>query len=86
MVKRLQKITNKKVQLILTNKPKLVYVDPSKLVVKGDIIWSDNPNELNVQVVTPSNFKICTVSPCASFFFFEILNQLNMISLIMGYE
>ncbi|XP_047332192.1 3-phosphoinositide-dependent protein kinase 1-like [Impatiens glandulifera] len=66
-VKKLRKITNKKVQLILTNKPKLIYVDPSKLVGKGDIPWSDNPNELNVQVMTPSYFKICTPKKVLSF-------------------
>ena len=62
MVKKIQKLTNKKVQLILTNKPRLIYVNPSKLVVKGNIIWSDNPNDLSIQVTSPSHFKICTVS------------------------
>ncbi|KAI3458894.1 hypothetical protein Pfo_015557 [Paulownia fortunei] len=67
MVKKLQKLTNKKVQLILTNKPKLIYVDPAKLVVKGNIIWSDNPNDLSIQVTSPSNFKICTPKKVLSF-------------------
>jgi len=67
MVKKIQKLTNKKVQLILTNKPKLIYVNPSKLVVKGNIIWSDSPNDLNVQVMSPSHFKICTPKKVLSF-------------------
>ncbi|KAI4346441.1 hypothetical protein L6164_007336 [Bauhinia variegata] len=66
-VKKIQKITNKKVQLILTNKPKLIYVDPSKLILKGNIIWSDNPNDLNIQVTSPSHFKIVTPKKVLSF-------------------
>ncbi|XP_077237700.1 3-phosphoinositide-dependent protein kinase 1-like isoform X2 [Tasmannia lanceolata] len=57
-VKKIQKLTNKKVQLILTDKPKLIYVDPSKLMLKGNIIWSDNPKDLSIQVVNLSHFKI----------------------------
>ncbi|KAK4431075.1 3-phosphoinositide-dependent protein kinase [Sesamum alatum] len=67
MVKKLQKLTNKKVQLILTNKPKIIYVDPAKLVAKGNITWSNNPNDLSVQVTSPSHFKICTPKKVLSF-------------------
>ncbi|XP_052184642.1 3-phosphoinositide-dependent protein kinase 2-like [Diospyros lotus] len=67
MVKKIQKLSNKKVQLILTNKPKLMYVDPSKLIIRKDIPWSDNPNELSIQVTSPSHFKICTPKKILSF-------------------
>ncbi|GMI88101.1 3'-phosphoinositide-dependent protein kinase 2 [Hibiscus trionum] len=67
MVKKLQKLSSKKVQLILTNKPKLMYINPSELVVKGNIIWSNNSNDLSVQVASPSQFKIVTPTKVLSF-------------------
>ncbi|VAH82363.1 unnamed protein product [Triticum turgidum subsp. durum] len=48
-LKKINKLSNKKVQLILTNKPQLICVDPAKMVTKGNISWSDDPSELNVQ-------------------------------------
>ncbi|XP_073105712.1 3-phosphoinositide-dependent protein kinase 2-like [Elaeis guineensis] len=59
-LKKLQKLSNKKIQLILTDKPKLICVDPSKMMVKKNIIWSNNPAGLSVQVSNSSHFKICT--------------------------
>lgn len=67
MVKKIQKLTNKKVQLILTDKPKLIYVDPYKLMIKGNIIWSDNPNDLSIQVTNSTHFKICTAKKVITF-------------------
>ncbi|XP_072964143.1 3-phosphoinositide-dependent protein kinase 2-like isoform X1 [Typha angustifolia] len=60
MLKKIRKLTNKKVQLILTDKPKLICVDPSRMIAKGNILWSDNPRDLCVQVANSSHFKICT--------------------------
>ncbi|CAL9078879.1 unnamed protein product [Musa textilis] len=66
-LKKIQKLSNKKVQLILTDKPKLLCVDPSKMTAKANIIWSNNPSDLNVQVANPSHFKICTPKKVTSF-------------------
>ncbi|KAL5716777.1 non-specific serine/threonine protein kinase [Ranunculus cassubicifolius] len=66
-IKKLNKLSTKKVQLILTDKPKLICVDPAKLMLKGNIIWSDNPSDLSIQVLNASHFKLCTPKKVRSF-------------------
>ncbi|CAM8930090.1 unnamed protein product [Rhodiola kirilowii] len=66
-VEKVQKSSNKKVQLILTDKPRLICTSPSKLKQEGDIIWTDSPDELSIQVTSPSHFKICTPKRVISF-------------------
>ncbi|KAI0507858.1 hypothetical protein KFK09_013986 [Dendrobium nobile] len=66
-LKKLRLLTSKKVQLILTNKPRLFYVNPSKSMENMKIIWSDNPNGISVQVLNPSHFKVCTPMKLSSF-------------------
>lgn len=66
-LKKLQKLTNKKVQLILTDKPKLVCVDPSKVMSKGNIIWSGNSGDISIHVTSSSHFKISTPKKILSF-------------------
>eukprot|EP01129_Flabellula_baltica_P000247 TRINITY_DN10285_c0_g1_i1.p1 TRINITY_DN10285_c0_g1~~TRINITY_DN10285_c0_g1_i1.p1 ORF type:complete len:453 (-),score=128.60 TRINITY_DN10285_c0_g1_i1:31-1389(-) len=50
-----RKLSKKKRMLILTNKPRLFYVDAKKMVVKGEIPWS---NSIQVQVRNEVVFKI----------------------------
>ncbi|PIA43444.1 hypothetical protein AQUCO_01900085v1 [Aquilegia coerulea] len=66
-LKKVNKLSSKKVQLILTDKPKLICIDPAKLMLKGNIIWSDNPNDLSIQVISSSHFKLCTPKKVRSF-------------------
>ncbi|XP_020590490.1 3-phosphoinositide-dependent protein kinase 2-like isoform X2 [Phalaenopsis equestris] len=66
-LKKLRLLTSKKVQLILTNKPRLFYVDPSKSIESMKILWSDNPNDIGVQVLNSSHFKVCTPMKVSTF-------------------
>ncbi|XP_039124202.1 3-phosphoinositide-dependent protein kinase 2-like isoform X2 [Dioscorea cayenensis subsp. rotundata] len=65
-LKKFRKLKSKKVQLILTDKPRLISVNANKLMEKK-IVWSDNPNSINVQVVNSSHFKITTPTKVMSF-------------------
>lgn len=67
-LKKFRKLKSKKVQLILTDKPRLISVNANKLMEKK-IVWSDNPNSINVQVVNSSHFKITTVSSVLNIFY-----------------
>ncbi|KAK8952506.1 3-phosphoinositide-dependent protein kinase 2 [Platanthera zijinensis] len=66
-IKKLRLLTSKKVQLILTNRPRLFYVNTSKSMENMKLLWSDNPNDITIQVLNPSHFKICTPMKVSSF-------------------
>lgn len=59
LVKKHKGFSSKKRQLILTNTPRLLYVDPVKMVLMGTIPWT---SDLSVRVESPCNFNIWTVS------------------------
>jgi hypothetical protein len=48
------------VQLILTSKPRLIYIDPIRMKQKGEIPWSDN---LYVNSKSATAFDVVTVRP-----------------------
>ena len=58
VIKR-RRFTAKKRQLILTDKPRILYIDPEKMLLKGIIPWS---NELYVVKKNSREFTIQTVS------------------------
>jgi 3-phosphoinositide dependent protein kinase-1 len=59
LVKKHKGFSSKKRQLLLTNTPRLMYVDPVKMVLMGTIPWT---SDLSVRVESPCNFLIRTVS------------------------
>ena len=54
VVKR-RRLTAKKRQLVLTDRPRLLYVDPYKMAIKGSIPWS---KELKIVKRTSRSFTI----------------------------
>jgi hypothetical protein len=59
LVKKHKGFSSKKRQLLLTNTPRLMYVDPVKMVLMGTIPWT---SDLSVRVESPCNFLLRTVS------------------------
>ncbi|GAQ81900.1 3-phosphoinositide-dependent protein kinase [Klebsormidium nitens] len=57
LVKKHKGFSSKKRQLLLTNTPRLLYMDPVKMVLMGTIPWT---SELSVRVESPCNFNIWT--------------------------
>jgi len=55
VVIKTRKLSKKRRVLILTNKPRLFYVDAKKMVVKGNIPWNDS---MSVQIKNEVVFKI----------------------------
>ncbi|EFJ31911.1 hypothetical protein SELMODRAFT_168798 [Selaginella moellendorffii] len=56
-VRKFRKLSVKKRQLILTDRPRLFYVHPIKLVFKGEVPWS---RDIYVRVENDLKFCICT--------------------------
>ncbi len=59
IVYKKRKLSTKKRQLIMTDFPRLFYVDINSLEVKGTIPWS---SDLKVELRSPKSFSIKTVS------------------------
>lgn len=59
-------VSKKKRQLILTDTPRLIYVDPSKMIERGEIPWSP---QLKAEAKDSSQFVVSVVC----FFFFSFL-------------
>lgn len=70
LVKKYKNLLTKKVQLLLISRPRLIYVDPVKLVIAGEVPWS---SQMRVKVENSFKFKIVTVS-LSDFFKFVLFN------------
>jgi 3-phosphoinositide dependent protein kinase-1 len=59
LISKRKGLFSKKRQLILTSKPRLIYIDPIRMKQKGEIPWSDS---LYVQLKSTTAFDVIVVS------------------------
>ena len=57
LISKRKGLFSKKRQLILTTKPRLIYVDPIRMKQKGEITWSEN---IYIQLKNHTTFDIVT--------------------------
>jgi len=70
----------KKRQLILTDYPRLIYVDPDKMVQKGEIEWSetlraDLKNNRNFLIHTPNRVYVLEDISCNAQRWIDAINK-----------
>ena len=62
LISKRKGLFSKKRQLILTSKPRLIYIDPIRMKQKGEIPWSD---DLYVNSKSATAFDVVTVRDAA---------------------
>eukprot|EP01127_Copromyxa_protea_P013708 TRINITY_DN3705_c0_g1_i1.p1 TRINITY_DN3705_c0_g1~~TRINITY_DN3705_c0_g1_i1.p1 ORF type:complete len:283 (-),score=51.37 TRINITY_DN3705_c0_g1_i1:5-853(-) len=60
MVIKARKLSKKKRFLILTDSPRIFYVDPKKMDFKGEVPWSEDEKKLTVTVKDDVDWRITT--------------------------
>eukprot|EP01128_Nolandella_sp_AFSM9_P004101 TRINITY_DN178_c5_g1_i1.p1 TRINITY_DN178_c5_g1~~TRINITY_DN178_c5_g1_i1.p1 ORF type:complete len:430 (-),score=117.61 TRINITY_DN178_c5_g1_i1:116-1405(-) len=55
-----RKMTRKKRFLMLTDTPRILYVDPKKMEFKGEVPWDFDPNRMKTEIKTDTLWKIIT--------------------------
>ena len=80
LISKRKGLFSKKRQLILTTKPRLIYVDPIRMKQKGEIPWSENiyiqlKNSTTFDIVTPNRVYHITDSINGSQRWADSLNQ-----------
>lgn len=79
VVKKKRKLSTRKRQLILTDTPRLLYVDPEKMEIRGEIPWV---SQLKAEAASEREFVVSVVSFVFPSFLLSFLNLLFLIFVI----